>query len=852
MRYQMKACCSMIVAATTLCAPAMAQVHERRQISLPEQPLAQALRQVGTIYGRNISVDHDLVAALKAIPIDGRFTVDEALDRLLAGTGLKAVQDAGGYVVLVARVVRDDTDTIVVAGSRIRGAPVASLALTYEREAMKSAGHASVADVVRTIPQNFTGGQNPGIGSNVTGGKSTDMGGGASINLRGLGSDATLTLLNGRRVSFDGALQSVDISAIPFGAIERIEIVPDGSSALFGSDAVAGVANIILRRDFEGLETSARLAGSTDGGNFQQQYGATLGQTWSSGSVLLSGEYGSNAAIHASQRSYLRDRSPGLDVYPRMRHHNAALTFRQDILPDLTFDMDGIYNKRRREQIMPLNAAGDLSVSRVDYLQKSQSWALAPSFRLGLPAGWEVMLAGSYGWNRVDYQATSTIGPRSASAGEGYYRNETANLEFSGDGRVIDLPAGPLRIAMGAGYRRDTFRRETTRGANEFVNEGRNSVYAFAEMSVPVIAPEQGSALGKRLDLSLAGRYEHYSRIGSVATPKVGLIYGLTDDLTLKGSWGKSFRAATFYEQYTPTPGFLYNAPTFGGTAGTAIYFAGGNPDLKPERSTNWSGTVSFHPKSLSGAELELSYFSIRYRNRIVTPILYTRQALTNPAYAPFVTLSPDTAAQASVIDRLVTFTNATTGAYDPARVTAIVNNSNVNAGAQNIHGVDVLGRYSFDLGEGRLSASINASYLSSRQQLLAGQGFTPLAGTLFNPPHLRGRAALAWTGKFLTATAGVTYIGSVRDSRAPQAVTVSDMAPLDFTMRYRTDADGGGLGDVLGGFVRGIDLIASIQNALNDKPDPIATSSFLDTPYDSTNNSPFGRVISLTVSKSW
>lgn len=121
-------------------------------------------------------------------------------------------------------------------------------------------------DVIRAIPQNFSGGQNPGVGANLPGGKNLDVGGGASINLRGLGGDATLTLLDGRRLSFDAALQSVDVSAIPFGAIERIEIVPDGSSALFGSDAVAGVANIILRRNFDGLETTARLGGSTDGG----------------------------------------------------------------------------------------------------------------------------------------------------------------------------------------------------------------------------------------------------------------------------------------------------------------------------------------------------------------------------------------------------------------------------------------------------------------------------------------------------------------------------------------------------------------------------------------------------------
>src|SRR3546814_5076716 len=72
---------------------------------------------------------------------------------------------------------------------------------------------------------------------------------------------------------YDGAFQGVDISAIPLAALDRLEIVADGASALYGSDAVGDVANIILRRDFDGIWSSARISGTTEGGNFQQQYG---------------------------------------------------------------------------------------------------------------------------------------------------------------------------------------------------------------------------------------------------------------------------------------------------------------------------------------------------------------------------------------------------------------------------------------------------------------------------------------------------------------------------------------------------------------------------------------------------
>ena len=844
MRYQLLACCSMAAAATMICAPASARADARIEVHLPAQPLSASLRDIGRIFGRNVVSDDAAVRDRMASPVDGNLTFEEAVAASLSGTGLK-YSPAGGGVVIGNRAENDaDEGGIVVTGSRIRGAPIASTRLTYEREEMRNAGQSSADDVIRAIPQNFSGGQNPGVGANLPGGKNLDVGGGASINLRGLGSDATLTLLDGRRMSFDAALQGVDVSAIPFGAIERIDVVPDGSSALFGSDAVAGVANIILRRNFDGVETTARVGGSTDGGNFQQQYGATLGKVWSSGSAMISGEYGSNSGIWSRQRSYLRDTSAGLEVFPAMHHYNAALTLRQDLGSNLTFDLDGIYNKRQREQTMPLDAAGDLSVSRYDTLSKTDSWALAPSLTLSLPAQWEVTLAGSYGWSKVYYEGTVTYGDTSASVGNGFYRNATANIEVSGNGKIVDLPAGSIKTAFGAGYRRDEFHRETTLGASQFVDKSRDSYYAFGELSVPVIAPEQESALGRSLNLSAALRYERYPGIASVATPKLGLIYDPTMDVTIKGSWGKSFRAATFYEQYTANPGYLEDSYYFGGTSGTVIDFQGGNPDLKPERSTNWSATLALHPAALDGAELEVSYFDIRYRDRIVTPITYTRQALTNPLYAPYVTLDPTVDQQNDVISRLITFTNLTSGAYDPATVVAIVDNSNVNAGRQNIHGVDILGRYSFDLGAGRMSASVNASYLDSKQQLGPGQDWTQLAGTLFNPPHFRGRGELGWTGGAVTATAALNYIGPVRDVRSTPSIKVSGMVPVDFTLRFHPANLHGPFG--------GIDVIASIQNVFNDKPDTIATSSFLDTPYDSTNYSPFGRVISLSVTKRW
>lgn len=853
MRHDYLIGCGLAAIACVTGLPSAAQDGGRRSVHLPAQPLAASLRSVGRIFGRTVAVDASLVAGKTAPPLDDTLSFDEVIARLLAGSGLEAAPVGDGVAIRPASDVgaagqagAGDSE-ITVTGTRLRGAPVASTTIRIDRNAMRNAGQSSAADVFRALPQNFGGGQNPGIGANVPEGKGSDLAGGASVNLRGLGSDATLTLLDGRRLSYDGALQSVDVSAIPFGAIDRIDVVPDGASALFGSDAVAGVVNIILRRDFNGLETSARVAGSTDGGNVQQQYDLTGGRTWSSGSVMLAYEYARSTPITADERSYAATRTPGVTLFPYLRHHNAALTFRQGIAPGLSFDLDALYNKRWHALSAPLDPSGDLSLGRFDGFDTSESWTAAPSLKLSLPADWQLSLAGTYGWNRVHYGGTYYFGPLVLDAGSGAYRNITETVELSGNGKLVDLAGGTAKLAVGAGFRRNGFERMSSRGASQQIDRGQDSYYGFAELSVPLVGPRQRVPFVDRLDLSLAARYERYPGLATVTTPKFGIIYAPTPDISLKGSWGRSFRAATLYEQYSPQSAVLHDAADLGGTAGpgtTAILLLGGNAGLKPERSTNWSATLAIHPRALAGAELEISWFSVRYRNRIVTPILFESQALSNPLYSDRITRNPTAAAQAVILGRAATFINASSGAYNPAGVVAIIDNTNVNAGRQVAHGIDVLGRYRFALGGGTLGTTLNLSWLDSRQQIGPDQPMTQLAGILFNPPHLRGRGELSWTGGAVAATVALNYTGPVRDTRGGVPVRVAGMTPVDLTLRYR-QPPGGRLLD-------GIDVIISAQNLFNAKPAPIATQLFMDTPYDSTNYSPFGRVLSLTVTKSW
>jgi outer membrane receptor protein involved in Fe transport len=294
----------------------------------------------------------------------------------------------------------------------------------------------------------------------------------------------------------------------------------------------------------------------------------------------------------------------------------------------------------------------------------------------------------------------------------------------------------------------------------------------------------------------------------------------------------------------------LLRATSAGGSglpaAATVLLFQGGNPALKPEKASTWTVSLALAPAWLPGARLELGYFSTRYRDRIVTPIPATAVALSNPAYATLVTRNPTATQIADVLAAAAMVFNSAGAPYNPANVVAIIDNSAVNAGQQRLQGVDALLGYRTDLGArgGTLDATLNAAYLDSEQQLSPSQPVIPLAGTIFNPPHLRLRGSLGWRSGPVTLTGVVQRIGAVRDTRFAPVVRIPGMTTADLTLVVRTGPDAGALG--------GLDVTLSVQNAFNAKPGPIRTTVFTDTPYDSTNYSPIGRYLSLGVVKKW
>jgi outer membrane receptor protein involved in Fe transport len=298
---------------------ATAQPSSRQyRFDIQSVQLSEALRRVAIETGADLIAPADLVQGRNAPPLRGTFTADAAIDALLQGSGLTFTRAKGA--ILISRVGSEDANLgksagkedavqIVVTGTRIRGAaPVGSTVTTIDRTDMARSGYVTTQDILQTIPQNFGGAPNEGtvaISLDPNSGKNT--GNGSSINLRGLGNQSTLVLLNGDRPPLGGfAGVFSDVSLIPASAIERIEVLADGTSAIYGSDAVAGVVNVVPRLRFEGAETSFRV-GTADGDSQDLLASQIVGKGWRSGHAVVAYEFYWRSALPASKRAYVTD-----------------------------------------------------------------------------------------------------------------------------------------------------------------------------------------------------------------------------------------------------------------------------------------------------------------------------------------------------------------------------------------------------------------------------------------------------------------------------------------------------------------------------------------------------------------
>ncbi|MBS0419931.1 MAG: TonB-dependent receptor [Proteobacteria bacterium] len=291
-----------VVSALQLGIPAACAATTARtwRFAIPREEAVEALHDFSTQSGvQTLSPSEDL-RGLSLGPLAGEFTVTEALERLLQGSGLSARRDPSG-IYLIARTKppagprqaprqpgADTTpppvvaaavpvETVTITGSYIRrtNLETPSPVQTITAGEIEQRNVVSLADAVRALPADNSGTLPQAFSGAIAGGAS-------AVSLRGMTVDATLVLVDGHRMApyplaDDGQRPFVDLASLPLSLVDRVEILKDGASSVYGSDAIAGVVNILLKKTFTGLDTAVGAGISTRGDGIQERMAFTYG-----------------------------------------------------------------------------------------------------------------------------------------------------------------------------------------------------------------------------------------------------------------------------------------------------------------------------------------------------------------------------------------------------------------------------------------------------------------------------------------------------------------------------------------------------------------------------------------------
>jgi iron complex outermembrane receptor protein len=882
--------CGAALAALALAAGAHAQT---RTFDVPTEEAVKSIPEFARQADLQIVAPSARLHGVTTRAVRGSLDARQALHSLLQGTGLEIASDKGTVIVL--RSATDPANAaaveappaspsddeaaklseLVVVGTRIHNVAPTSPVVTVDRGDIDRSGATTVQDVLAAVPQNYAGVD--AASSRLSGG---NTGLTSQIDLRGLGSQATLTLINGRRVSSGAGDQgrAVDISMIPVSAIQRIDILTDGASALYGSDAIGGVVNIVLRRDFEGAQTTVHRGWNGAGAdNFLASQ--LVGANWSGGRAMAAVQYQSVEALEARKVGitttdftsrgggdfrespfgapgtvlpggffagapfttltgpggspvFLAALPPGNgrnlllsslrlneanagdlvteDLAPRQQSTSGYVTAEQDI-GKVTLFVDAAYSQRKTLNrdtdvinfvTVPTTNAftpfkEDVLVARdfrefgpTKFRIDNEGWFANLGARGVLPwAGWTWEVIGSASRDQserlfasIDFAALDTLLASSNPAtafnpfGDGSGPNAALPTVDSGfravtklysvatnvQGELWRLPAGPVRFAAGAEYRKEDLDgrgTESAAGQVLFDRASRDLTSVFGELYVPLVGVDRTAPLAKELALSLAVRSEHYSDFGDTTNPKVGVLWRPTEELTFKANWGTSFRAPLLRElSQVPTtlPDIGLVDPLKPGGPGVVFVtlVIGGNPNLEPETAETFTAGGEFKPAALPGAKLSVSYFHTDYEKRIrglldglsVTTLLSFQSALP-PGIA----------------------------VRDAAGNLTQLNLININSASTHLSGLDLGGEYRWTTGKAgdfllRTSATV---VLKNRDQLIAGAPVLDLKGRVGNPAKWRGRMDLIWNRDPWTASLAVNHTdGLINDDADTRVVS--------------------------------------------------------------------------------
>ncbi|GAA0423399.1 TonB-dependent receptor plug domain-containing protein [Massilia aurea] len=577
----------------------------------------------------------------------------------------KAVDPAVDSVVdtaAVAAVAPDvpaiaSTGVVIVTGTRAAGLTVEDSASPIQVLDASSLARTGQPDLIQALAQNL-----PSLNAQSFGSDMAAMT--LSARLRGLSPNNTLVLVNGKRrhgtanlAVLAGAFQggaAADLNFIPVAAIERVEVLQDGAAAQYGTDAIAGVINIILKSNYRGGSANVNGGGYMDGGGHTGDGMANIGLTpFTDAYLSLTAE----TKYHGfSERGGIDPRvvdpatmaampslvnAPGYPYLNKIqgdaqyRQHIFAANFGVDLGGDTELYSFATYGKKearafenyrmpnRLPAIYPLGFSPQETFDEEDY-----------AFTFGLKGkvfgNWNWDVSSTYGKDvaklgvansaNISLFADTGATPLSFKAGEFQASQWTNNLDLR---REFDAGmATPLTLALGLEHRRDTYAivagdaaSRYKEGAQSFPGfsltdagkHSRNNKAVYANIAVQPVT-------GWTVDI--AGRFEDFSDFGNAKVGKLTSRYDFTPDVAVRATYSNGFRAPTLAESFysatnvSPRSAFVQLAPNSPGARLVGI------DGLKPEASTNISAGLVLNP--VAGMSVTLDAYQITIRDRIV------------------------------------------------------------------------------------------------------------------------------------------------------------------------------------------------------------------------------------------
>jgi iron complex outermembrane recepter protein len=837
------------------------------------------------------------VAAGKRSPgVQGVYTPEAALRTLLAGAGLTfratdqrtfLVEAPGASPTQLGDAARTppseapaaevtELSGVTVVGTNIRGVyPSSSPVQIFTDEDIERSGATTTEQFIRKLPQNFAKVSDYAAGTGDVAGRTTTTNNAGSVNgvdLRGLGLGTTLTLLNGRRIGLSLFGQATDVSLIPIAAIERVEVLTDGASAIYGSDAIGGVVNFVLRDDFEGAETTLSYGGVTSGNLRQGGLSQTLGRRWTGGRVVAAYAFHSVSALEIADRDYAVAAGPG-KLSPDETRHNLFLTGSQDLTSRLRFD--GALGFARRD-VKNQNTSFSLSpasnVNTVNHIETRQ-WFGNAALDYRISDSWRASLQASYAHEDMDREWTQVLFsrvPPTSSLTVHQTQHSLLDVTAKLDGALFTLPGGALRFSAGAGLLNEDFSGTTGVGFAVGRDIGRRTTYAFAEVFAPLVGEARAIPLVRRLELSLAGRYTKYDDTSSPSIgqdfgdsfdPKVGLLWQPIEGLSFRGTYGTSFRAPAL-TQLDPTGG-QFNVATLtvaGQPARVLILSPYPTPNLQPETAKTYTVGLDLRPSVRPSLRISGTYYRISYDDRIASAPLGA-DSLTNPERYPDAMYRPTSVAQLTEL-LAPAFAGTLVGPALPgvdvtnrqAVVVGLLGLPNLwirdsrlrNLALSEQDGFDFNVSDSFDTPAGHLDLNLTVTrILSYQQQAAAASPVITVVDSISFPTDLRGRFSATLSRGPFTGTLGLNYTDDYRNQRT--ATDVDEWITADLSLSYRFEG-GGALG--------GVRLNLSVQNLFDEDPPllhlPASDAILNRIGFDPSNANPLGRLVVLSVTKSW